>query len=76
MLRSVLSAIALAGVFAVAQPAFADPAAAAPDQTQFAAPAMQQPAPPPPARASSPDAPAPVNPGSGKTVVFVGFGRG
>jgi hypothetical protein len=75
MLRSVLSVIALAGVLAAAQPAFADPAAAtAPDQIQAAASPTEQPASPPPARASSPDAPASA--GVAKNITFVGFGWG
>ena len=62
MLRSILSAVALAGIIAAAQPAFADAAAAtAPEHAQPAAAAAQQSA--PPAAASSPrslDAPAPA----------------
>jgi hypothetical protein len=67
MLRSILSAVALAGLIAVANPAFADPlAATASDHAQPAAAATQQPASPAPA--SSPrslDSPAPAGFGWG-----------
>jgi hypothetical protein len=67
MLRSVLSAVALAGLIAIAHPAFADSiSATASDHAQPAAAATQQPA--SPAAASSPrslDAPAPAGFGWG-----------
>jgi len=67
MLRPILSAVALAGLIAVARPTFAEPIAmTASDHAQPAAAAMQQPASPPPA--SSPrslDAPAPAGFGWG-----------
>jgi hypothetical protein len=67
MLRSILSAVALAGLIAVSQPSYADPiATTASDHAQSAAAAAQQPALPPPA--SSPrslDAPAPAGFGWG-----------
>ena len=45
MLRFALSAVALVGVLAVAQPVFADPlTATASDHAQAAAPAIEQPA--------------------------------
>jgi hypothetical protein len=46
MLRSALSAVFLAGVFAGAQPAFADSVAAASNQVQAAAAGTEQPVPP------------------------------
>jgi hypothetical protein len=77
MLRLVLTAVALAGVLAAVHPALADPVAAtAADQIQVVASAPEQPAPPVPARTSSPDAPAPANAGLSKNIVFVGFGWG
>ena len=67
MLRSILSAVVLAGIIVAAQPAFADAAAAtASEHAQPAAAAAQQSA--PPAAASSPqllDAPAPAGFGWG-----------
>jgi hypothetical protein len=67
MLRSILSAVVLAGIIAVAQPAFADAAAAtASEHAQPAAAATQQSA--PPAAVSSPrslDTPAPAGFGWG-----------
>ncbi len=67
MLRSILSAVALAGLIAVAHPAFAGPiATTASDHAQPAVAATQQPVLPPPA--SSPqslDAPAPAGFGWG-----------
>jgi hypothetical protein len=66
MLRLVLSAVALAGVLATAQPAIADPlAAAASDHAQVAA--TEQ--------AASPAPPA-ANAEHGKDVIPVGFGWG
>jgi hypothetical protein len=54
MLRSILSAVALAGVLAAAQPVFADHlAATASDQVQAAAAMMEQPAPLPAPGASA-----------------------
>jgi len=77
MLRFVLSAVALAGVLATAQPAVADRLAATPsDHAQAAAAATKQPAPPAPASSSSSDAPAPARAGLGKGIVPVGFGWG
>jgi hypothetical protein len=67
MLRSTLSAVAIAGLIAIAHPAFADSiSATAADHAQPAAAATQQPASPAPA--SSPrsfDAPAPAGFGWG-----------
>jgi hypothetical protein len=67
MLRSILSAVALAGIIAAAQPAFADGVATTTSEhAQPAAAAAQQSA--PPAAASSPrslDAPAPAGFGWG-----------
>jgi hypothetical protein len=67
MLRSILSAVALAGLIAVAHPAFADPLAATPaDHAQPAAAATQQPAAPAPASSTrSLDGPAPAGFGWG-----------
>jgi hypothetical protein len=67
MLRSVLSAVALAGLMAVAHPAFADSmSATAADRAQPAAAATQQPALPAPATSPrSLDAPAPAGFGWG-----------
>jgi hypothetical protein len=77
MLRSMVSALAFAGILATAQPAFADAlATAASEQTQAAAPANEQQARPVPAKASSPDATGPTNTGPGKDVIPVGFGWG
>ena len=67
MLRSIFSAVAIAGLIAVAHPAFADPLAATPaEHAQPAAAATQQPTSPAPV--SSPrslDAPAPAGFGWG-----------
>jgi hypothetical protein len=77
MLRSIVSALALAGILATAQPAFADAlAAAASERTQAAAPVNEQQARPVPVKASSPDATGPTNTGLGKDVIPVGFGWG
>jgi hypothetical protein len=77
MFRIALSAVALAGVLATAQPIFADPlAATASDHTQAAASATKQLAPPVPAAAAASDALAPANTGRGKDIIFVGFGWG
>jgi len=77
MLRFVLSAVALAGVLAAAQPAFADLlAATAPDQVKATAAAKAQPAPPAPASSSSSDENAPARAGFGKDIIPVGFGWG
>ena len=67
MFRSILSAVALAGLIAVAHPAFADPlAATASDHAQPAAAATQQPASPAPATPlRSLDSPAPAGFGWG-----------
>jgi hypothetical protein len=67
MLRSILSAVAIAGLIAIAHPAFADPlAATASDHAQPAAAAMEQPASPAAATsARSLDAPAPAGFGWG-----------
>jgi hypothetical protein len=74
MLRFALSAVALAGVLAVAQPVFADPlAATASDHAKAAAAAMEQPASPVPAWSSSSDAPA-TSAGLGKNTAPAGFG--
>jgi hypothetical protein len=73
MLRSVLSAIALAGVLAIAQPAFADPLAATASDHAQAAPAAETPSPRATAQSSS-DA-TPVAVGHVKDVP-VGFGWG
>jgi hypothetical protein len=75
MLRSVLFAVALAGVLAVTHPVFADPlAATTPDHAQATAPATEQPAAQAPAWSSSPD--APTSAGFGKNIAIVGFGWG
>jgi hypothetical protein len=78
MLRLVLSAVALAGVLAMAQPAFADALAATTyDRAQAAAPVTEQPAPPAPAARPSPsDASAPASAGLGTDIIPVGFGWG
>ena len=75
MLRSIISAVALAGVLATALPAFADPlAATASDHAQAAAPATEQPA---TARSSPSDEQAPAtNWPPRKDIVPVGFGWG
>jgi hypothetical protein len=73
MLRSILSAVALAGVLALAQPAFAAPLAATASDHAQAAPAAEQPSPPATAQSSS-DA-APVAVGHAKDIP-VGFGWG
>ncbi len=76
MLRFVLSAVALAGILATANPVFADPvAAAAPERVQTAAPATEQVSPPAPALSSS-DVKAPTGDSLGKGIVPVGFGWG
>jgi hypothetical protein len=72
MLRSVLSAIALAAILATAHPVSADPLAAmASDHTQAA---TEQAAALAPASPLSSDAIAPANAGPGKDVATVGFG--
>jgi hypothetical protein len=74
MLRSIISAVALATVLATVHPAFADPLAAkASDQTQPAAAATQQQTPPAAAlsRPSGVTAPA-----TSKDFSPVGFGWG
>lgn len=77
MLRSVLSAIALAAILATAHPVSADPlAATASDHTQAAAAAAEQPAPPAAISPRSPDATGPASAGPGKDVGTVGFGWG
>jgi hypothetical protein len=73
MLRFALSAVALVGVLAVAQPVFAD--ATASDHAQAAAAAIEQPASPAPAWSSSSDAPA-ASAGLGKNNAPAGFGWG
>jgi len=76
MLRSVLSAIAIAGILAAAHPAIAEPlAATASDHTQAAA-AMEQPTPPAPSSPRSSDAIAPASPELETDVVPIGFGWG
>jgi hypothetical protein len=76
MLRFALSAVALVGVLAVAQPVFADPlTATASDHAQAAAAAIEQPASPAPAWSSSSDAPA-ASVGLGKNNAPAGFGWG
>ena len=76
MLRFALSAVALVGVLAVAQPVFADPlAATASDHAQAAAAAIEQPTSPIPVWSSSSDAPA-TSAGPGKNVAPAGFGWG
>jgi hypothetical protein len=73
MLRSVLSAVALAAVLATVHPAFADPREAmVSDHTQAAAAATQQAA-PVPASSGSSDTAAPA---SAKDFSPVGFGWG
>jgi hypothetical protein len=75
MLRSVFSAVALAGFLATVSPAFADPVAAtAFDHAQAATSVTQQAVPPAPAQSSSPEA-TPVSAERGKDVP-VGFGWG
>jgi hypothetical protein len=75
MLRFALSAVALAGVLAVAQPVSADPlAATASDHAQAAAATIEQPASPAPAWSSS-DAPA-TSAELGKNNAPAGFGWG
>jgi hypothetical protein len=75
MLRFALSAVALAGVLAMAQPIYADPLAAlASDHAQAAAAAIEQPMSPAPAWPSSSDAPAAAD-GLGKNAP-AGFGWG
>jgi hypothetical protein len=75
MLRSVLCAIALAGILAGAYPAFADCSPApAPDYARAAAPATGQPASPAPAWSPPPDTTAPV--GVARDKAPVGFGWG
>jgi hypothetical protein len=67
MLRFALSVVALAGVLATVQPAFADPLpATASDHAQAAAAAvMEQPAPPAPASSRPSETPAPAGFGWG-----------
>jgi hypothetical protein len=76
MLRLALSAFALAGVLATAQPAFADPLAAS-DRAQATAPATEQPALLPGGQTWSPstDVTVPTSAGASKDVP-VGFGWG
>jgi hypothetical protein len=76
MLRLVLSAVALAGVLAAAQPAIADPlAATASDHAKVAA--TEQPASPAPASSWSSDASAPgTDTEQRKDFIPVGFGWG
>jgi hypothetical protein len=77
MLRSVLSAVALAGVLATAQPAFADPLAATASGHAQAAAAATEPSLPAPALSSwSSDASAPASGGVGKNIAPAGFGWG
>jgi hypothetical protein len=77
MVRIILSAVALAGILAAAQPAFADPLAATPsDRVQTTVVAREQPAASVPAATSSPDARSQANGGLGKDAVTVGFGWG
>jgi hypothetical protein len=76
MLRSVLSAIAVAGILATAHPAFADPLAATPSDHTQAAAAMELPAPPAPVSPRSSDATAPASPGLETDVVPIGLGWG
>ncbi len=74
MLRSILSAVALAAVLATGAPAFADPLdASASDHTQATAAATQQPTPSVPASSRSSDVSAPA---SAKDFSPVGFGWG
>jgi hypothetical protein len=74
MLRSVLTAVALAAFLATMNPAFADPLdATASDHTQAAAAATQQPTPSAPASSRSSDVSAPP---SAKDPSPVGFGWG
>jgi hypothetical protein len=74
MLRSVLTAVALAAFLATMNPAFADPLdATASDHTQAAAAATQQPTPSAPASSRSSDVSAPA---SAKDPSPVGFGWG
>lgn len=78
MLRSFISAVALAGVLATAQPSFAEPlAATATDQAQAAAPATEQPAPPAVGQSSSSDATTRASAWPPhKDIIPVGFGWG
>jgi hypothetical protein len=78
MLRSFISAVALAGVLAAAHPSFAEsPAATAPDHAQATVPATEQPAPPVLAQPSSSDATARASAWPPhKDIVPVGFGWG
>jgi hypothetical protein len=78
MLRSFISAVALAGVLAAAHPSFAETlAATASDQAQAAAPATEQPAPPAVVQPSSSDATARASAWPPhKDIVPVGFGWG
>jgi hypothetical protein len=74
MLRSILSAVALAAVLATVNPAFADPLnATASDHSQAAAAATQQPIPSAPTSSGSLDVSAPA---SAKDSSPVGFGWG
>ena len=67
MLRSALSAVLLAGVLAMVQPAFADPlTATASDHVQAAAATMEQPAP----------LPAPATSAVERGMAPAGFGWG
>jgi len=72
MLRSLVSAVALAGLLATGQHAFADPATAS-DHVQPAAAAPEQPALLAPMSSSS-DVTAPVNAEHGKAPVGFGWG--
>ena len=74
MLRSLLAAVALAGLLALGQQAFADPlAGTASDHVQPAAAATEQPALLAPLSSSS-DVTAPVNAEHGKAPVGFGWG--
>jgi hypothetical protein len=76
-MRKIMVMVALAGVFAAMQPAFADQLAAAPsDRAQAATSATEQPAPPAAAWSSASETKAPASTGLGKDVVTVGFGWG
>jgi hypothetical protein len=73
MLRFALSAIALVGVLAMAQPVFADPlAATGSDHAQAAAATIEQLASPAPAWSSTSDRPA-TSAGPGKNIAPAGF---
>jgi hypothetical protein len=75
MFRFILSASLLSGVFAITQPAFADPrVATTSDASQFAAPSAQ-PVPPASVLPSS-NLSTKSSSGFGKDIVPVGFGWG